>query len=649
MPTQNPQRTIALLAIGITGILFAGGRTPAHAACAPGAADKPDLAFEDSNCDGIDGDKASAIFVAPGGDDSHSGSFGSPMKTVAAAAPAALSAGKDVYVAAGTYDGKVALLGAGGHIGIYGGYDAATWQRSAATVTTLRAPGQVVSVAVPGVVLQMLTVQGVSDPSFLTSYGVRAFNTGTVALSRMTVNAAPGRKGTDGGVPPAPPAATPDGKPGARNCDLIGGAGGGVGVPGVLAGGTGGSAWNQTQQWKGWDGASDPGVLGGWGGQDQGQSGGQGSSGLAGTDGQGGSAALNYAAIFYQAMQGGSGTKGTRGAGGGGGAAGEACLTGPGGGAGGLPGEGGMGGWGGGGSIGVFAGAGAHVIVTDGTVIHTANGGNGGVGGTYQSGGPGGQGAPGGDYWDDYNKKYYKAGDGGDGGYGGHGGRGGGGAGGASIGVLAINASKVVDEDTTTITVGAGGQGGIGGFNGKTGLSSLATQVTTAGGSIPAVGDFDGDGLDDSADSCPIVAAPGGCPAPAGGGGTPGGGTPGGGTPAGGTTGGGTTGGGTTTGGTTGGTPAAGSTPATVGVLPASSCFSRRAFTIRINARRAHLKSGRLTLDGRRLRLVKGARIWKARVDLRRSTRTRHTLTIRGTLLGGQSFKQTRRYRTCAR
>ena len=97
-----------------------------------------------------------------------------------------------------------------------------------------------------------------------------------------------------------------------------------------------------------------------------------------------------------------------------------------------------------------------------------------------------------------------------------------------------------------------------------------------------------------------------------------------------------------------GATPAA-TTPVAVRVLPALSCMPRSVFTIRINARRAHLKSARLTLDGRRLRLVKGPRIWKARVDLRRSTRARHTLTIRGSLRDGRTFKQTRRYRTCAR
>jgi len=154
-----------------------------------------------------------------------------------------------------------------------------------------------------------------------------------------------------------------------------------------------------------------------------------------------------------------------------------------------------------------------------------------------------------------------------------------------------------------------------------------------------AIGDFDGDGVDDASDACAIVAAPGGCPA------ADGGGSPGGGTPAGGTTSG--TTGGTSTGSTA--TTPAGSTAVTVSVLPAASCLPKRAFTIRINARRAHLKRARLTLDGRRLRLVKGPRIWKARINLRRSARSRHTLTIRGTLRSGRTFKQTRRYRTCAR
>ena len=52
-------------------------------ACVPtGAVDLPDDAFEDSNCDGIDGDKAAAIFVSPSGADTADGSFDAPVKTI---------------------------------------------------------------------------------------------------------------------------------------------------------------------------------------------------------------------------------------------------------------------------------------------------------------------------------------------------------------------------------------------------------------------------------------------------------------------------------------------------------------------------------------------------------------------------------------
>src|SRR5207247_11205022 len=63
-------RAPSLLAIAVTGaIAWAGQGSASPATCAPGATDKPDLGFVDSNCDGIDGDKANAIFVAPNGND----------------------------------------------------------------------------------------------------------------------------------------------------------------------------------------------------------------------------------------------------------------------------------------------------------------------------------------------------------------------------------------------------------------------------------------------------------------------------------------------------------------------------------------------------------------------------------------------------
>src|SRR5262249_56542565 len=115
------QRTPILLALVVTAIFAWTGKTPALAACSAGAQDKPDLAFADSNCDGIDGDKAHALFVAPNGSDANDGSFGHPKATVQAAIDAALAAHKDVYAAAGTYTGKIAFLGSGSNIRLYGG------------------------------------------------------------------------------------------------------------------------------------------------------------------------------------------------------------------------------------------------------------------------------------------------------------------------------------------------------------------------------------------------------------------------------------------------------------------------------------------------------------------------------------------------
>jgi hypothetical protein len=261
-------------------------------------------------------------------------------------------------------------------------------------------------------------------------------------------------------------------------------------------------------------------------------------------------------------------------------------------------------------------------------VIHTANGGKGGNGSGGQFGGLGGNGGPKGEHW--YGNTYYASGAGGNGGSGGNGGPGGSGAGGASIGVLAIDAHAVITEDTE-VTHGSGGAGGVIGNNGKTGVAMVSAEVTTAGGGIPPVGDFDGDGVTDDADACPIVAGTnGGCPADAPTG--PVAGDPGAIAPA------------TTP---SGSGSSSATNPVAVAVLPTSSCVSKRVFKIRINARKAHIKTARLTLDGRRLKLVKGKTRWTAKVDLRHSKRTRHTLTIRGTLRSGKHFRQTRRYTTC--
>jgi hypothetical protein len=50
MDTKNSHRTLLLaLVVAVAALLAWSGRAPALAACTPGSADKPDLAFVDSN------------------------------------------------------------------------------------------------------------------------------------------------------------------------------------------------------------------------------------------------------------------------------------------------------------------------------------------------------------------------------------------------------------------------------------------------------------------------------------------------------------------------------------------------------------------------------------------------------------------------
>src|SRR6478735_11555267 len=76
---------------------------PLDPAIHPGAPDKPDLAFEDSNCDRIDGEVAKAIFVSLGGNDGAPGTLTNPVRTVQKAVTLASAQGKDVYVAGGEF------------------------------------------------------------------------------------------------------------------------------------------------------------------------------------------------------------------------------------------------------------------------------------------------------------------------------------------------------------------------------------------------------------------------------------------------------------------------------------------------------------------------------------------------------------------
>src|SRR5690348_2480014 len=135
-----------LLLAGFAGTALAsdydgdGSSTPADcndfdAAVHPGATDKPDFVFEDTNCDGIDGDVNKAIFVDGGGGlDTRSGTKDFPKKTISNAIVAAKAAGKDVYVAAGAYPESL-VLDTG--VSIFGGYTPTFSARSTVEPTTI--------------------------------------------------------------------------------------------------------------------------------------------------------------------------------------------------------------------------------------------------------------------------------------------------------------------------------------------------------------------------------------------------------------------------------------------------------------------------------------------------------------------------------
>ncbi len=184
-----------------------GDCAPLNPAIHPGAADLPDLGFVDSNCDGIDGTEAEAIFVSLGGDNAATGTRANPMRTVTAAVSAASAAGVDVYVAGGTFTEPGGVPLADG-VGVYGGYTPGSGVRSLAETTTIQGLASPAAVAVgdEGVVLQQLDLEGVPDGNG-NSYGLRVVNDGAtpsqVLLEGVDVTAqaaGPAIHGSTGGT-----------------------------------------------------------------------------------------------------------------------------------------------------------------------------------------------------------------------------------------------------------------------------------------------------------------------------------------------------------------------------------------------------------------------------------------------------------------
>ncbi len=500
----------------------------------PGAADKPDLQFEDSNCDGIDGTEANAIFVAASAaNDAGTGSKENPLKTLALAISQAKAAtpDKDVYLITGTFDQGTVNLESG--VSLYGGYKLVTGQRSNTEPTLIKGrPQALLANADTDVVVQKLTLEGLAPAGASSSaYGLRAVAASEVLLQGVHIfsrnaTAAPNRS------QPGQPGRAPDGDPGTggQSCGASGNVGGGAGGSALgVQGGTGGFGGGSSffLGGQGDPGGGTQGGTGGPGGERTGNVGGNGTGGGAGgtlgifgigTTGGSPSFSTVAAAAGWAGRDGGGGGIGSRGHGGGGGGGGasgwgdEGNATwdgggggGGGGGAGGFGGSGGSGGGYGGGSFGVYS-HNSKVMVVD-SALTTGNGGRGGDGAI---GALGGQGGLGGDPGPEGFCPGPPVGNGGAGGRGGSGGvgspggPGGGGTGGPSIAVLSLGTAThfVRGTNSTLGTAGLGGfQGGSGSVRGGAGQRSAVVGTTSN------LQNFDGDGVPDRNDLCPGVAA----------------------------------------------------------------------------------------------------------------------------------------------
>lgn len=125
------------------------GGASSTAACTPTTGvDVPDNNGTDSNCDGVDGNAATSLFVSPMGLDSDSGTKDAPFRSIAHAVSVA-SASKtplDILICEGTYAENLKVTASAG---LHGGYDCRTWARTGARAVV--APSSGVALHIEGV------------------------------------------------------------------------------------------------------------------------------------------------------------------------------------------------------------------------------------------------------------------------------------------------------------------------------------------------------------------------------------------------------------------------------------------------------------------------------------------------------------------
>jgi hypothetical protein len=469
---------------------------PANAAIHPGAPDSPELQFVDSNCDGIDGTEAHAIFVSPNGDDANPGTKAKPKRQIQAAVNAAAGKERYVLVAFGSYGHVKVTTGAR----IFGGYDPTTWARGDRYPDGLPvvtgSPEGVLADGAKDVVLQHLEIRGSSGGAAdRSAYGIRAIDRSSLTLQRVVVRGGNGEAGAAGANGEAGARGSAGGAGEAGACTRLGprspAGGAGGRSPAGRTGGRGGGGRHSDDGEPGGTGLI--GTPGGAGGEssNKGSPGGRGRAGENGAPGPGGFRGTNStsgATATWAGRNGGLGFAGQPGNGGGGGGAGGANEgvfqsdgtgdAGGGGGGGGAGGKGGAGGAAGGGSFGIYLLDSMAVI--EASTVAAARGGAGGNGGDGGFGGGGGAGGRGSKYQCSDGKPG-TGGDGGTGGAGGRGGGGGGGAGGPSIAIFNAGTSTATVKSGSTVAFGAAGAGGAGGDGGPGGAGVAgATGIAKA-------------------------------------------------------------------------------------------------------------------------------------------------------------------------
>ena len=405
--------------------------------------DLPELTapFVDQNCDGIDGNVATSVFVATWGTDSVScGSRTSPCRTVQRGIDNA-NPGNQVLIGAGTYNESVTLRN---NVSLYGGYagsQSGNWSRSAANVTTINAT--VATETANGIVgvrgtsittattLNLITVRTANTVGAgRSNYGVHCVGCTGLRLNNVRIDigaAANGSNGSNGSnAADVWNASTNGGTGGNGSCDgtdcsdcsgwatdwncggSLGGAAGTAGQGYCVSSanaGRGGRGGNECTKNGGGHGSSAGekapdvnGLVGGSGGANgnPGAQGGDGRRGNNGGNGSNGTAGIGGVIVsnFWSPRAGNNGTNGGHGVGGSGGGGGGAqtcsvgCDNGPGNGGG-----GGGGGGCGGPAIGVavIGGPGGN---TQEVTVTGGQGGQGGLGGQGGRQGPSGSRAP---------------------------------------------------------------------------------------------------------------------------------------------------------------------------------------------------------------------------------------------------------------